>query len=87
VLVKVATLLLAVLLVLFALAPSAFSTGPAFSGIAATADSAETTVNNPAGMTRLKEASFYGNPSVIYTRNKTEVTLETNGQKSISTDV
>ena len=83
---KAVTLLLALFLVLFALTPSAFSTGPAFSGITANADSAETTVNNPAGMTRLKEGSFYGNPMVIYTKSETEINEGSTGRKSSSTD-
>lgn len=70
----------------FAPSPSAFSAGPAFSGIAANADSAETTVNNPAGMTRLKQKSFYGNPLIIYTNSETEVTIEGTGQKQTSSN-
>ena len=41
-----------------ACAPFAFAGGPAFSGIAAPADSAETAVSNPAGMTRLEQPQF-----------------------------
>ena len=50
--------------------------GPAFSGITATADTAETVYLNPAGMTRLKEPSFYGNPMTLYTESSTEITAE-----------
>ena len=41
-----------------ACAPAALAGGPAFSGIAAPADSPETAVSNPAGMTRLDGAQF-----------------------------
>lgn len=51
-----------------------FALGPAFSGIAATADSAETVVSNPAGMTRFNEPAVYGNPMIIYTKSSTEIT-------------
>lgn len=83
---KAVSFLLVVFLVFFTLIHSSSSAGPAFSGIVATADSAETTVKNPAGMTRLKEGSFYGNPMVLYTKSKTEVTLEGTGQKRTSSD-
>jgi len=83
---KAVSFLLAFFLVFFALMPSAFSTGPAFSGIVATADSAETTVANPAGMTRLKQGSVYGNPLILYTKSKTEASVEGTGQKKTSSD-
>jgi long-subunit fatty acid transport protein len=50
--------------------PCTVLAGPAFSGIAANADSAETVVNNPAGMMRLKQPSVYGNPKIFYTRSE-----------------
>jgi len=55
---------------------SALAAGPAFSGITAKADTAETVFLNPAGMTRLKRPSFYGNPMILYTENSTEITAE-----------
>jgi long-chain fatty acid transport protein len=74
-------------LVLFVvLLPGAVVAGPAFSGITANADSAETVLNNPAGMTRLKEPSVYGNPMAFYTRSKDEVTVRSTGQTRSSGD-
>ena len=52
------------------LLPGAVLAGPAFSGITANADSAQTVVNNPAGMTRIKQPSVYGNPMVFYAERK-----------------
>jgi long-chain fatty acid transport protein len=74
-------------LVLFVvLFPGAVSAGPAFSGITANADSAETVVNNPAGMTRLKEPSLFGNPLVFYTNSTDEATVKSTGQKRSNSD-
>jgi len=50
----------------------AFATGPAFTGLAAKADSAETVMLNPAGMARLNNPAWFGNPQVMYTDNSTE---------------
>jgi long-chain fatty acid transport protein len=61
------------------LSSSAFAMGPAFSGIAAKADTAETVYLNPAGMTRLTRPSWYGNPMIMYTESNTEVTIENEG--------
>ena len=61
--------------------------GPAFSGITATADTAETVYLNPAGMTRLKGPSFFGNPMILYTDNSTEITVEgVEGKNKIDDD-
>ena len=68
------------------LIPGAVLAGPAFSGISANADSAETVVNNPAGMTRLKQPSVYGNPLIFYTRSEDDVTVKSTGQKRTSGD-
>ncbi len=74
------------LILFLGLLPGAAVAGPGFSGITANADSAETVVSNPAGMTRLKEPSGYGNPMVFYTRSKDEVTINSTGQKRPSGD-
>jgi len=64
-----------------------FALGPAFSGIAATADSAETVVSNPAGMTRFNEPAIYGNPMIIYTKSSTEITASgTDPKEKIDND-
>lgn len=74
-------------LVLFiAFLPGPVFAGPAFSGITANADSAETVVNNPAGMTRLKRPSVFGNPLIFYTHSKDEVTAKSTGQKRSNSD-
>lgn len=49
--------------------------GPAFTGLAAKADTAETVILNPAGMTRLKKPEWYGTPQVMYTNSTTEYTV------------
>jgi len=67
-------------LFLFVLTPFAFSAGPGFSGITAIADSAETVITNPAGMTRLDQSSIYLNPLVIYTNSESEITAENTGR-------
>jgi long-chain fatty acid transport protein len=54
----------------------AMAVGPAASGIAAKADTAETVSLNPAGMTRLDKASWYGNPMVMYTKNTTKISVD-----------
>ena len=61
--------------------------GPAFTGITAKADTAETVFLNPAGMTRLKRPSFFGNPMILYTENSTELTVEgIEGKRKIDDD-
>jgi long-chain fatty acid transport protein len=60
--------------------------GPGFSGIAATADSAETVSSNPAGMARLTKPSLYGNPMVIFTTSETEFSSEVAGTGSVKND-
>jgi len=67
-----------ILLVVFL--PCTVLAGPAFSGITATADSAETVVNNPAGMMRLKQPSVYGNPLIFYTRTEDAATVKNTGE-------
>lgn len=54
----------------------AAAAGPSFTGLTAKADSAETVFMNPAGMMRLKKTAMYGNPQVIYTKSKTEFTVD-----------
>ncbi len=61
------------------LLPGAASAGPGFSGITATADSAETVVNNPAGMTRLKQPSIYGNPMIVYLKSEDQSKVKNTG--------
>jgi long-chain fatty acid transport protein len=68
------------------LLPGAVLAGPAFSGITANADSAQTVVNNPAGMTRIKQPSVYGNPMVFYARSESEGTVKNTGYKQSSGD-
>ena len=66
---------------------SVMAAGPAFTGITAKADTAETVYLNPAGMTRLKRPSFYGNPMILYTENSTEITVEgVEGKQKIDDD-
>jgi len=55
---------------------SALAAGPAFSGITASADTAETVYLNPSGMTRLKRPSFYVSSMILYTESSTEITAE-----------
>ncbi|MEE8414724.1 MAG: outer membrane protein transport protein [Desulfobacterales bacterium] len=62
---------------------SALAAGPAFTGLAAKADTAETVFLNPAGMSRMKQPAFYGNPQFIYTESNTEVSVQ--GQSSKQT--
>ncbi len=57
----------------------ASAAGPAFTGIAAKADTAETVYLNPAGMSRMKEPAWYGNPQIMYMDSVTEFTVQ--GQK------
>ncbi len=52
-----------------------FAADPAFTGLAAKADTAETVFLNPAGMTRFKEPAWYVNLQVIYTDSVTEFTV------------
>lgn len=65
---------------------SVLAAGPAFSGIAANADTAETVYLNPAGMTRLKQPSIYMSPMILYTENSTEITAEGGGEQTIDDD-
>lgn len=53
--------------------------GPAFSGIIANTDSAQTVVNNPASMTRIKQPGVFGNSIVFYARSESEVTVKNTG--------
>jgi long-chain fatty acid transport protein len=63
----------------------ALATGPAFTGIVAKADTAETVSLNPAGMTRLKRPSLYGNPMIMYVNSNTEATIEgVEGKKKLN---
>ncbi|NOR67292.1 MAG: hypothetical protein GQ528_08045 [Woeseiaceae bacterium] len=63
------------------------ATGPAFTGFAAKADTAETVYLNPAGMARLERPSFYGNPLILYTENSTEITAEgVEGKRTLDDD-
>ena len=78
--------LIASLVFLSVMVPCMAAAAPAFSGITANADSAETVVNNPAGMTRLTQPSVYGNPLIFYTKSKDEVTIKNTGQKQSSSD-
>lgn len=68
------------------LIPGVVAAAPAFSGMSANADTADTVVNNPAGMMRFKQPSGYGNPLVFYTNSKTEVTASETGQRRTSSD-
>jgi long-chain fatty acid transport protein len=74
------------ILTLLFLASSVFALGSGFSGITASADSAETVVSNPAGMTRLRQPSLYGNLMVAYSRDKDQTTVQNTGQKQSSSD-
>ncbi len=68
-------------------ATTALAAGPAFSGIAATADTAETFSSTPAGMTRLKRSSLYGNPMILYPRSETRITIgDTGRERTIGDD-
>jgi len=61
--------------------------GPAFTGLVAKADSAETVYVNPAGMTRLRQQAWYASSQVIYTENSTEFTVQgQSGTQKIKTD-
>jgi long-chain fatty acid transport protein len=78
---KSGTTIAVAILVVFLMVQAVFASGPGFSGITANADSAETVITNPAGMTRFSEPTIYGNPMVIYTKSKTEVKVEGTEQK------
>lgn len=66
---------------------SVSAVGPAATGVVAKADTAEIVALNPAGMTRLKKPSWYGNPMVMYTKNTTEVTVQgVPGKREIDDD-
>jgi len=61
--------------------------GPGFTGISAKADTAETVFLNPAGMTLLEQPSWYINPMLVYTENRTEYSVEgVNGRREIEDD-
>jgi long-chain fatty acid transport protein len=66
--------------------PYSFAAGPAFSGITANADKADTVVANPAGMMRLKQPSWYVNSWVLYMDNKTDISADGTGQKQSTSD-
>ncbi len=78
---KLTSMIASIVIVFILSIPKAFCAGPAFSGIAATADTAETVANNPAGMMRLEKPSIYGNPLIIYTESETETTSSGTGRK------
>jgi long-chain fatty acid transport protein len=63
----------------------ALAAGPAFTGLAAKADTAETVYLNPAGMSLIKKPSWYGNPQVMYTESNTEFTTG-GGKQTIEDD-
>ncbi len=65
----------------------ALAAGPAFSGMAAKADTAETVYLNPAGMSRMSKPTWYGNPQIMYTDSVTEFTVQgQSGRQSIEDD-
>jgi len=74
------------ILTLSFMASNAFALGSGFSGITASADSAETVVSNPAGMTRIKQPSLYGNMLVAYQYDRDKTTVKNTGQKQTSSD-
>ncbi|UCD35909.1 MAG: outer membrane protein transport protein [Nitrospiraceae bacterium] len=78
------SLLIAVILTLVSF--PALAAGPAFTGLAAKADTAETVYLNPAGMSRMKEPMWYGTPQIMYTENETEITIERTGGNETSKD-
>lgn len=71
---------------LLILISSASAAGPGFSGVTANADSAETAATNPAGMTRIKKPSIYGNPMILYTKSETEINASDTGAKNTISD-
>jgi long-chain fatty acid transport protein len=71
---------------LFVLISTASAAGPGFSGVTANADSAETAATNPAGMTRIKKPSIYGNPMILYTKSETEFNASDTGTKNTISD-
>lgn len=60
------------------------TTGPAISGLVATADDAETAAKNPAGLTRLDRAEWVGGVRVFYADSESDTTLD--GGPSLSDD-
>jgi len=78
---NVIALITGTVLMVLILTTGAFAAGPGFSGITANADTAETVVNNPAGMMRLRKPSIYGNPLILYTRSESEITASGTGRK------
>ncbi len=60
--------------------------GPAFTGLAAKADTAETVYLNPAGMSRMKETTWHGNVQVMYTESSTEFTVQGQSSKQVIKD-
>ena len=84
---KTVAKIIAIVLALQLMVSSAIAAGPAFSGMTANADTAETVATNPAGMMRLDRPSFYANPMVIYTDSETEITAGNSGQsQTVSND-
>jgi long-chain fatty acid transport protein len=83
---KLQTIVVFLSLIAAALIPGAGAAAPAFSGITANADTADTVVNNPAGMMRFKEPSGYGNPMLVYTNSKDKVTVDSTGKSESSSD-
>lgn len=68
------------------LVPVGSGAGPAFTGVAATADTAETAASNPAGMARLEKPSFYGSPMMIFTTSETDFDSQNLGSGSVKSD-
>ncbi|WP_156906657.1 OmpP1/FadL family transporter [Desulforegula conservatrix] len=68
------------------IASESFALGPGFAGVTANADTAETVVTNPAGMTRFKKASGYGSPMVVYMKSETKITETETGRKQSLSD-
>ncbi len=65
--------------------PGVVAAAPAFSGITANADTADTVVSNPAGMMRFKQPSGYVNTMIFTTHSETEVTAsDIPGEQSTS---
>ncbi len=52
------------------------ATGPAITGLTATADDAETAARNPAGLTRLDRAEWVGGVRVFYADSESDTTLD-----------
>jgi long-chain fatty acid transport protein len=73
-------------LILAGISSQTLAAGPAFTGLAAKADTAETVYLNPAGMSRMKEPAWYGNPQTMYMESNTEFTTAGGGKETIEDD-